>query len=91
MRYLEKLAKEEIIQIIIANTAVRIKAIEMARVADQKSGYPELTDCLYHSLAIVNDAIFVTNDKRHISKLRLFGYIQVLKDYDIVIFRIKLL
>ncbi len=81
LQYIEDLVKEEILQIVVANTAVRMKAVEMARMGTKKSGYPELTDCLYHSLAILNDAVFLTNDKKHISKLKSFGHIQELSSY----------
>ncbi|RKX90574.1 MAG: hypothetical protein DRZ90_16230 [Spirochaetes bacterium] len=83
LRYIEKLVKEEVIQIVVPNSKVRLKAIEMARVGHKKSGYPELTDCLYHSLAILNDAVFITNDKRHISKVKSYGHIQELSCYRV--------
>lgn len=81
LMYIEKLAREEIVKIVVPNTDVRMKAIEMARTGHKKSGYPEFTDCLYHSLAIMNSAIFVTNDKKHIAKLKAFGHIQELSSY----------
>ncbi len=81
LRYIEKLAREEIVKVVVPNTDVRMKAIEMARTGHEKSGYPEFTDCLYHSLAIMNDAIFITNDKKHISKVKSFGHIQELSRY----------
>lgn len=82
LSYLEKLAREEIIKIVVPNTDVRMKAVEMARTGRKKSGYPEFTDCLYHSLAIMNGAIFITNDKKHISKVKSFGHIQELSRYQ---------
>lgn len=82
LRYIEKLAREEIVKVVVPNTDVRMKAIEMARTGHKKSGYPEFTDCLYHSLAIMNGAIFITNDKRHISKVKSFGHIQELSRYQ---------
>ena len=78
LRYIEHLAKEGAISIIVPNCNVRMKAIEIARTGNPKTGYPELTDSLYHALAILNDAIFVTNDKKHISKVKQFGHIQEL-------------
>ncbi|MCF6186413.1 MAG: type II toxin-antitoxin system VapC family toxin [Desulfobulbaceae bacterium] len=81
LKYIEKLAKQEILQIVVPNIEVRIKAIEMARKGNGKSGYPELTDCLYHALAISNSAVFITNDKKHISKVKEFGHIQELSCY----------
>ncbi|SLM32980.1 conserved hypothetical protein [Desulfamplus magnetovallimortis] len=81
LQYIEKIAKSEVLNIIVPNTKIRMKAVELARTGNKKSGYPELTDCLYHALAIINDAIFVTNDKRHIAKVKRFGHIAKLSDY----------
>ncbi|MCF6290720.1 MAG: PIN domain-containing protein [Desulfobacterales bacterium] len=81
LKYIERLAKQEILQIVVPNIEVRMKAIEMARVGSKKSGYPELTDCLYQALAIYSNAIFITNDKKHISKVKEFGHIQELSYY----------
>lgn len=81
LKYIEKLAKQDILKIVVPNTAVRMKAIEIARTGNKKCGYPELTDCLYHALAITNGAVFITNDKRHISKVPEFSHIQELSMY----------
>jgi len=78
--YIEKLINESIIKVVVPTTKVRLHAIEMARYGNKKSGYPEFTDSLYHSLAIFNDAIFITNDKRHLSKVKKFGHIKLLAD-----------
>lgn len=81
LRYIERLAKDRVLKIVVPNTNVRMKAIEIARTGHKKSGYPEFTDCLYHSLAILNNAVFITNDKRHISKVKSFGCIKGLSEY----------
>lgn len=81
LQYIEKMAESEVLNIIVPNTKTRMKAVELARTGDKKSGYPELTDCLYHALAIMNDAVFITNDKRHIAKVKCFGHIVKLSDY----------
>ena len=81
LRYFEKLAKEGLVNIVVPNTDVRIKAIEIARTGNKKSGYPEFTDSLYHAFAIMNNAIFITNDKKYISKVKFFGHIQELSRY----------
>ena len=70
------------LNIIVPNTRTRMKAVKLARTGNKKSGYPELTDCLYHALAIMNDAVFITNDKKHIAKVQHFGHIVKLSDYE---------
>ncbi|WP_462271453.1 type II toxin-antitoxin system VapC family toxin [Desulfobacter sp.] len=82
LQYIEKIAASGILNIIVPNSSVRMKAVELARTGNRKSGYPELTDCLYHALAILNKAVFITNDKRHISKVKCFGHIVQLSDYE---------
>ncbi|MFV1977636.1 MAG: type II toxin-antitoxin system VapC family toxin [Candidatus Scalindua sp.] len=81
--YIEKLAKQGVLHVIVPNTEVRMKAIEIARTGNKKNGYPELADSLYHALAITINAVFITNDTRHIAKVKKFGHIQELKKYKI--------
>ena len=81
IQYLETLIKEGVLHVIVPDSMVRMKAITIARTGNPKSGYPELTDSLYHALAILNDATFITNDKRHIAKVKAFGYIMPLSEY----------
>jgi predicted nucleic acid-binding protein len=75
LRYIEELAKQNVLHIVVPNYEVRMKAVEIARIGSKKSGFPEFTDSLYHALAILNDAVFVTNDKKHIRKVEKFGHI----------------
>ncbi|WP_179953089.1 type II toxin-antitoxin system VapC family toxin [Desulfobotulus mexicanus] len=81
LQYIEKITESEVLNIVVPNTRTRMKAVELARTGNKKTGYPELTDCIYHALAIMNDAIFITNDKRHIAKVKHFGHIVRLSDY----------
>ncbi len=81
LQYIEKITKANVVNITVPNTTIRMKAIEITRNGNKKSGYPELTDCLYHSLAIMSDAIFITNDKKHIAKVKHFGSIMELSAY----------
>ena len=83
LRYLEKLVYEGFLKVVIPTVKIRIHAIKMARQGHIKSGYPEYTDCLYHALALFNDAIFITNDKRHIAKVKNFGNIKLLSKVTI--------
>ncbi len=78
LQYIEDLVTQDVLHIVVPNCHVRLKAIEIARTGTSKSGYPELTDCLYHALAILNDAVFITNDQKHISKVKKFGHIREL-------------
>ncbi|MFO7749980.1 MAG: type II toxin-antitoxin system VapC family toxin [Desulfobacteraceae bacterium] len=82
LQYIEKISESEVLNIIVPNTKIRMKAVELARTGNRKSGYPELTDCLYHALAIMNGAVFITNDKRHIAKVKRFEHIIKLSDYE---------
>ena len=79
--YLEQLVDEGVLLIVVPSLTVRMKAIEIARMGNPKSGYPELSDSLYHSLAIQNDAVFVTNDAKHVSKAGHLGHIERLSDH----------
>ncbi|TWI62249.1 putative nucleic acid-binding protein [Desulfobotulus alkaliphilus] len=81
LQYIEKITESEVLNIVVPNTRTRMKAVALARTGNKKSGYPELTDCIYHALAIMNDAVFITNDKRHIAKVKHFGHIVSLSDY----------
>ena len=86
--YLEQLVNEKALLVVVPNLAIRMKAIEIARTGNPKSGYPELSDSLYHALAIVNDAIFVTNDSKHVAKVNILGHVEKLADYQKVFERI---
>ena len=88
LSYLEQLVNEKILLIVVPSLAIRIKALEIARTGNPKSGYPELSNSLYHALAIVNDAIFVTNDSKHVAKVNKFGHVEKLADYQKVFERI---
>jgi len=73
--YLEQLVNEKALLIVVPSLDIRMKAIEIARTGNSKSGYPDFNDSLYHALAIINDAIFVTNDTKHVAKVNTFGHV----------------
>ena len=81
LEYIEALAKQDVLCFVVPDTEVRIKAIEIARTGHAKSGYPEFSDSLYHALAILNDAVFITNDAKHVAKVEEFGQIRSLAQY----------
>jgi predicted nucleic acid-binding protein len=41
-------------------------------------------DSIYHALAIVEDGVFVTADNRHFEKVKNFGHIALLKDWETI-------
>ncbi len=84
LQYIEKITEAGVVNIIVPNTKIRMKAVELARNGNRKSGYPELSDCLYHALAMINNAIFVTNDKKHIAKVKHVGHIMELSAYKTI-------
>ncbi len=83
LNYLEELISERVLKVMVPTTKVRIHAIKMARQGNKKSGYPEFSDCLYHSLALFSDAVFITNDKKHLAKMGNIGHIQLLSNIGV--------
>lgn len=57
------------------------KAEEIFSQGHVKSGYPSMYDSIYHAMAIVEDGVFVTTDKRHFKKAKNFGHITLLEDW----------
>lgn len=56
-------------------------AMKMAEDGHEKSGYPSIYDSAYHVLAIANDGVFITADKRHIAKARQYGHVALIEDW----------
>ena len=82
LNYIDKLIINDVIKVVIPSAKVRMQAIKMARIGNKKSGYPEYSDSLYHSLALINKATFITNDKKHFAKVKNLGRIKLLSDLD---------
>ncbi len=83
LEFMEKLVESQIITVVIPNRSTYLKAIEICRDGNEKSGYPSLSDSIYHALAIENEATFITSDGRHYSKAKQFGHIELLKEVRI--------
>ena len=58
----------------------RKKAIQIMTNGHIKSGYPSIYDALFHAMALCNNAIFVTADKRHYAKTQSLGSICLLSE-----------
>jgi len=63
----------------VTNTE-RKKAIEIMASGHIKSGYPSIYDALFHAMALCNNAVFVTADKRHYVKTKMLGNICLLTE-----------
>lgn len=58
------------------------KAIEICESGNQKSGFPSFYDSSYHSIAIENQCLFITSDKKHLAKTLHFGNIVFLENWE---------
>jgi len=56
-------------------------AESMTQSGHRRSGFPSLYDSCYHAMAVKNDCLFLTADKRHAAKTESFGHLQLLKDW----------
>lgn len=61
------------------------KALEIADSGHAKSGFPSIYDSIYHALAIENDGVFITADRKHYEKSESFGHIAMLADWQLAI------
>lgn len=50
---------------------------------NHKEGFPSFYDSLYHAIAIVENALFITADHRHYRKTSHYGHIKLLEDVTI--------
>ena len=58
------------------------KAGEIANTGHTKSGFLSLYDSVYHAMAIENNGLFITADKKHYEKSKDFGHIALLGDWN---------
>lgn len=52
------------------------KTLAITKDGHEKSGYPTFNDSMYHAIAITEDALFITADKRHYEKTSQLGNIK---------------
>ncbi len=57
------------------------KAEEICSEGSSKSGYPSLTDSLYHAAAIIRGGTFLTADRKHARKAGKFGHLTLFEDW----------
>ena len=73
-------AQKYLLQIKAVSNSERKKAVEIIANGHVKSGYPSIYDAIFHAVALCNDAIFVTADKRHYAKTKMLGHICLLSE-----------
>ncbi|MCP4403694.1 MAG: type II toxin-antitoxin system VapC family toxin [bacterium] len=54
------------------------KTLDMTKQGHEKSGFPTFSDSMYQAIAIREDALFITADKRHYEKTNHLGNIELL-------------
>ena len=67
------------------NRFIWLQGEYICRNGHEKSGFPTMYDSVYHAMAIINDGVFITSDKRHYEKTKSFGHIALLKDWESVL------
>ena len=67
------------------NRFVWLQAEKICQHGHEKSGFPTMYDSVYHAMAIINDGVFITADKRHYEKAKSFGHIAMLDDWENVL------
>ncbi len=73
-------AQQYLLDMRAVTAAERKKAIQIMSKGHVKSGYPSIYDALFHAMAICNNAVFITADKRHYAKTQTLGSICLLSD-----------
>ncbi len=69
-----------LLQIRAVSDIERNKAVQIIAGGHAKSGYPSIYDAIFHAMALCNDGILVTADKRHYTKTQALGSICLLSD-----------
>ena len=62
------------------NAVLIDQTLSITQEGHEKSGYPTFSDSMYHAIALQEDALFITADRRHYEKAKHLGNIQLLKD-----------
>jgi predicted nucleic acid-binding protein len=62
-----------------------LKAEEISKSGNDKSGFPAMYDSIYQAIAIEHNGVFITADKRHYVKAEKHGHIALLEDWEKVL------
>ncbi len=77
--------KDTLLEIVSPDKATWKTAEKITQHGHPKSGYPSSYDAIYHAIAIENNGMFVTADRRHYDKSHQFGHIVLLSEWKNVI------
>lgn len=70
------------IRLIELDQTIIQKTLAMTEQGHAKSGFPTFSDSLYHAIAIQENALFVTADRRHYEKTKHLGSIELLSQLE---------
>ena len=56
------------------------KTLAITKDGHENSGYPTFSGSMYHAIAITEDALFITANKRHYKKTSQLGNIELLRN-----------
>lgn len=73
-------AQKYLLQMRAVSDAERKKALQIIAQGHDKSGYPSIYDALFHAMALCNEGVLVTADKRHFAKTEQLGGICLLSE-----------
>lgn len=71
-------AQRYLMQMRAVTSDERKKALQIIAGGHDKSGYPSIYDAIFHAMALCNQAVLVTADKRHYAKTQSLGSICLL-------------
>lgn len=71
------------IRFIEVDSALISKTLEITEQGHKKSGFPTFSDSMYQAVAIKEDALFITADRRHYMKTQHLGNIMMLSDVNV--------
>lgn len=63
-------------------------ATKICQDGNAKSGYPSMYDSIYHAMAINKNSYFITADNRHIAKVKNYGNICLLDNWQTLVWNL---
>ena len=70
------------IRLLALDQTIIQKTLAMTEQGHAKSSFPTFSDSLYHAIAIQENALFITADRRHYEKTKHLGSIELLSQLE---------